>query len=81
MVAESKPQPNLNLTNQPRSFFSIIEFDFTEPFSTEQGPPEAFKETFTKCVVQLDVEEKPEWIVWGNDSTDPVRVCIMIGQC
>lgn len=67
------------LPERLQSFFSIIELDFQVPF-TERGPPEPLEEVFTRCLNQLEQEEKAEWIMWGEDTTEPDKVCIMIGS-
>jgi hypothetical protein len=71
----SQPTPPDRL----RSVFSIIELDFKEPF-TERGPPAFLEEIFRRCLTQLEQETNAKWIMWGDDLTDPDRVCIMIGR-
>ncbi|KAL1601498.1 hypothetical protein SLS60_006413 [Paraconiothyrium brasiliense] len=60
------------------SIFSIIKLEFKAPF-TERGPPEFLYDLFTDCLNQLEKEESPGWIMWGDETMDPDRVCIMIG--
>ncbi|KAK7187143.1 hypothetical protein DPSP01_004034 [Paraphaeosphaeria sporulosa] len=67
------------LSGRIQSFFSIIELEFKEPF-TERGPPKFLEDTFKECLHHLEQEEKAEWILWGEDLTDPDRVCIMLGR-
>ncbi|KAJ4347981.1 uncharacterized protein N0V89_009353 [Didymosphaeria variabile] len=64
------PQPTL--PDRIWSVFSIIRLGFKAPF-TERGPPEFLYDLFKDCLNQLEKEERPEWIMWGNETTDPDR--------
>lgn len=65
--------------DQVQSIFSLVELDFSVPF-TEQGlPPEHLEKIFVKYLLRIVEEEQPKWIQWGAHIVSRNRVCIQIG--